>query len=702
MNFEANGYISPLESHLLLPFMKKCLLLASMVLLMTPFGLRAQNTFDLETDTACVGQTIHLKPHTMNASSYYWGFCSGYLQHNPIEDNLGSNFQFNGASGIEIAKDGDNYYGFVVNGNSGELLRLNFGTELINTPTVTNFGSLDSTVSPSPNSVFLTQDSGKWYLFVCGGSTAGGGGPGVVSTISRFDFGKSLANKPNGVRMGNIGGLLDDPQGICVFRDGDVYYGFVVNSGNDRLIRLNFGKNISRTPTATNLGGFNFSFVNANDIAPVYEQGNWYLLVPNTGSSGGGTYNVTKLYFGNTLSNTPVASTPQGFRQGLTNQITALSVIKDCGQYYMFLTNRGDNNVERVNIPSLASNNWTGSIIASTGYNLPEDISRFVRDRDTLYSFVINRGDNTLSRLLFPQCTSASIQSSTDPIPPPFHYDTAGYFTITLAVNEGLPNMEVSCQQIRVFSVPPITISHDTLVCQGDTVHLFINSQGATNYYWSPNYNISDTASASVYVFPKQSTNYTIRIPFFNGCEVDTVLKVNVSNVKADAGPDRAIPDGATTILGGPNTLRTPGLVYQWFPPENINDVFSLYPTVNPPVTKNYYLMVTNTLGCVDIDTVMVKVQCNGFTLPNAFAPDNQAGLPKLFGMKNRQMAVLYYFKIFDRWGREVFSTSDPTKEWDGMYNGEKAPFGVYVWEAEGACLNQERIKATGNVTLIR
>lgn len=701
MNFEANGYISPLERHLLLPFMKKCLFLATLVLLLMPLGLYAQNSFDLETDTVCVGQEVRLKPNTMNASSYYWGFCSGYLQRTPLEHNLGNGFQFSDPSAIEIAKDGDNYYGFVVNTNGNQLLRLNFGTELSNTPTVTNFGSLDTTVPPSPNSVYLTQDSGKWYLFVCGG---GGGTP---STISRFDFGTSLANVPNGVRFGNPGGLLNDPQGIFVARDGLVYYGFVVNRGNSRLIRLNFGRNISRTPTATDLGNSGNQLNRPNDIAPVYEQGNWYFLIPNQQATGGGNplFNFVKLFFGNTLSNTPVATVPSGYRL-YTDSTSALSIVRDCGEIYAFGTNQGEgaigNTVMRTDIPSLASSSWSGTIVGNAVYNRPADISRFIRDRDTLYTFIINAGDNSLARLTFPQCQRTSIQSSTSAVPPPFKYDTAGLYNIVLAVNEGLPNMEVTCRQIRVLNVPPITLSHDTLICQGDTIPIFVSSQSAINYYFTPNYNLGSAEGSTVFAYPAQSTNYNIRIPYFNGCVVDTVFKLDVSRVRADAGPDRTIFDGATTILGGPNTLTGTGYLYEWFPTENINDVFSLYPTVSPPRTRTYYLRVTNTNQCVDIDTVLVRVQCNGFNLPNAFAPGNQQGLPKAFGMLNRQIVTLYYFRIFDRWGRQVFSTTDATKEWDGTYNGEPAPFGVYVWEAEGACLNEERIKQSGNVTLIR
>ncbi len=681
--------------------MKKCLLLAALALFVLPFGLRAQNSFDLETDTACVGQLIHLKPHTMNASNYYWGFCSGYLQTLPIASNLGSTFQFNSPSGIELARDGANYYGFVINAAGNQLLRLNFGAKLSNTPTVTNFGSLDTTVSPSPNSMYLTQDSGKWFLFVCGG----GGPVGTPSTLSRFDFGNTLANVPNGVRMGNIGGLLNDPQGIFVAREGDVYYGFVVNAGNDVLIRLNFGKNISRTPTATNLGNIGF-LAAPNDIAPVYDQGSWYFFIPNTRVGFGGGYSVTRLFFGNTLSNTPVGSNPTINAPGNTSDLnipSAISIIKDCGSYYAFITNRGNNSVLRVPMPNLKANAYTPLVVANTGFSSPEDISRVVRDRDSLYAFVVNNGNNSLSRLLFPQCHDANIQSSTSAIPPAYKYDTAGIFNIFLAVNEGLPNMAMDCKQIVVLNIPPITISHDTSICQGVVLPLFVNSQNAVNYFFTPNYNIGDTQGRLVYVYPEQSTDYHIRIPFYNGCVVDTVVKVDVSRVRADAGPDRTIFDGAKTVIGGPNTLTGANFTYEWFPTTFLSDPFNYYTTVNPQRSITYYLKVTNTDRCVDIDTVNIKVTCNGFNLPNAFSPDNLRGAPRTYGLLNRQVEQLNYFRIFDRWGHQVFSTTDATKEWDGTYNGEPAPFGVYVWEADGFCeVTQERLHSTGNVTLIR
>ncbi len=688
--------------------MRKSLLLVLMMLSFAPLGLRAQNSlFDFESDTICVGQKLHIEPHAMNASTYYWGFCSGYLNATPILDNMGSTFQFNAPSAIEIGKDADkNYYGFVVN-PVGELLRLSFGKSLISIPTVTNFGTLDDAVTPSPNSLYLTQDNGNWFLFMVGGGAQ-------PSSLSRIDFGKNLGNVPNGVRMGNPGGLLLDPRGIFVAKQGNVYYGFVVNNGNNRLIRLNFGNNISRTPTATQItpitSGFGGGGISGpTDMVGVFDQGLWYFFVTNVGAGGpGGGATVSRLFFGNQLSNTPVLTTAVAAGGGMGNPTrlrgpSGISIVRDCGGYYAYITNRNNDSVLRYNVSNLSTAFVFNKAYIGAGLDQPSDLTRVVRDRDSLFMFVVNAGNNALTRILFPQCQNASIQSSDLPKPPSPSYDNQGVFNVYLAINEGLPNAAIDCKQVTVIRVPPINLSNDTLICQGDTLHVIAGSQYALNYYFSPNYNISDTAGINIKVYPKISTTYHIRIPFPEGCVVDTTLRVDVSRVKADAGPDRAISDGASTVLGGPETYKGKPYTYTWFPTDFMDNPFTLNPTVKPIRDIAYYLRITNTDGCSDIDTVKVTVSCNGFNVPNAFAPDNGRGAPKTFGLLNAEKLVLLnYFRIFDRWGKEVFSTSDRTKQWDGMVNGNPAPFGVYVWEADGFCESHERLTRSGNVTLFR
>src|SRR5690606_5893479 len=125
-------------------------------------------------------------------------------------------------------------------------------------------------------------------------------------------------------------------------------------------------------------------------------------------------------------------------------------------------------------------------------------------------------------------------------------------------------------------------------------------------------------------------------------------------------------------------------------------------PEVNPPFDYTYYLEVRNTDGCYDIDTVVVHVDCNDLNLPNAFIPESSNPGVNRFGLLNRQIVKLNSFSVYDRWGRQVFYTTDVTKQWDGKVNGKPADVGVYVWEADGFCTEGKHFKRAGNVTLIR
>src|ERR1051326_4902810 len=95
--------------------MRKCLLALALLTVFIPGIVNAQSLIigPNATDTVCVRQVIHLKTTDSNASSFYWGFCSGYML-NTIPDavNLGSSFGFNRRFVVEPIKDGDSYYGF--------------------------------------------------------------------------------------------------------------------------------------------------------------------------------------------------------------------------------------------------------------------------------------------------------------------------------------------------------------------------------------------------------------------------------------------------------------------------------------------------------------------------------------------------------------------------------------------------------------
>jgi len=643
-------------------------------------------------DTVCVNQNVTIINNTpLPDATYYWGFCSGYLSAMPEGSNMGVGYGFNNPSDMEVAKDNGNYYGFVINRASRELMRLDFGPNLSSIPTVTNFGDMLGTIPDQGSSLHLTRDNGNWYLFVTGGTNASN------SSLARVDFGNALTNTPSSVNFGDLGDALRGPRGFFVTREGDHYYGFVVNNAAGTLVRLDFGNNISMTPLPTDLGNLG-ALLTPSDLAAVQSpDGDWHLFITDPSSNA-----MIQADLGTSLTNTPTALPLFTFGGSLFGP-SSIRIIQDCGSSHAFILNRTSNELTRVDLDAAYTGAYSATNLGgiSAGFSNPNGLSPILRVGDDLVGFVVN-SNNSLSSVGYAHCSSPTIPNSAMVNPPVFVYQDPGLFNVYLVVNEGQPNAMVECHQIRVLPRPDILASNDTLICQGDTARLGVVAPGILGATWLPAHNITNDSVINTFVYPDYTTAYTATMYFPGGCQVDTTIQVSVSKVQADAGPDRVLADGAHTTLGGAYTSAGPGFTYFWTPAIAINNVFLPNPIAKPQSDITYYLQVTNTMGCQDIDTVIVKVACNDINLPNAFAPESNKPGANRFGLLNTQIVKLNYLRVYDRWGKIVFETTDPAKAWDGKVDGQLAQMGVYVWEADGFCQSGQRFKTTGNVTLLR
>lgn len=695
--FGQNSYISPLESETLFSIMRKSLLSVAFLMVACMSSVVAQEDLFEAPDSVCVNQLVQLESNFPDKQSHYWGFCSGYMYNSPTGlkiDGLG----LDAPAGIEVAKNDDgNYYGFVIDPGNNTFKRLNFGRSLSNTPVVTDFGTMDGIFPPEVSSMYMVRDpeDRRWYLFITAGSTP------ASSLLGRIDFGTSLANTPNIVTFGNLEGKLNVPRGVFVAKEGENWYGFFVNAGLNQLIRFNMKDNISLTPTLTEVVPATPLLTSPTDIGVIMDNGNWYFFVTNEAGN-----SIARLDMGNSLTNLAPAATTISNTLPDLDAPSSIMLMRDCGNIHAFVTSRSGHSLVRVEMAT-AEGPYTGTDFSNLGVTgqilAPTSISRIIRDRDNIYAFVSNEANSSITRVLFEMCDDASIQYSLTNRPPEYRYVDTGLFNIYYAVNEGLPDMQVECKRIRVLPTPSILISNDTTICQGDTAVLVVTSVNAISFSWAPNYNISSPDKDEVKVWPDVTTRYTLRMPFpLGACVVDTAIDVNVKKVSADAGPDRTIADGGSTLLGGPMTTQRHDYLRKWIPDQYIDDVYSFHPRVRPPHDFTYYLTVTDSSGtCQAIDTVVVQVQCDDLNLPNAFMPESNGDRAK-FGLLNRQIAKLDKFNIYDRWGKLVFSTTDITKQWDGNIGGEKAAVGVYIYQVDAFCLSGKRISKTGNVTLIR
>lgn len=86
--------------------------------------------------------------------------------------------------------------------------------------------------------------------------------------------------------------------------------------------------------------------------------------------------------------------------------------------------------------------------------------------------------------------------------------------------------------------------------------------------------------------------------------------------------------------------------------------------------------------------------------IPNTFIPSgrNNVFIPVTSYINKTE----YDFRIFDRWGEQVFQTSDPYEPWDGTIGGKKGPEDMYVYLLKFKTAYGQYIERKGVVTLLR
>jgi gliding motility-associated-like protein len=160
----------------------------------------------------------------------------------------------------------------------------------------------------------------------------------------------------------------------------------------------------------------------------------------------------------------------------------------------------------------------------------------------------------------------------------------------------------------ETFTIP------DTVICAGDSVQL--NAFGGTVFNWTPNYNLTNANIPNPIAFPMQTTTYTLNAGNNLGCVSTKTVTIGVQQLPdADAGADKIICLGITVQLEGSG-----GYFYTWNPPTALSNPNIFNPLATPTDTIMYSLMVQDSLGCTQYDTVIVNVM----PLPSVTASPNE------------------------------------------------------------------------------
>jgi len=240
-----------------------------------------------------------------------------------------------------------------------------------------------------PVYVIIVKDGVDCYSFI---TNLGDG------TLTRNYYGSSFSNQPlSSVNLGNFGILPVSIESIQIKKSNGNWIG-LINGGmhSNNFFRLNFGNSLKNIPVATDLGNISSVLNVPHTLYTFQENGNWYSFVANFGSN-----SVVRLSFGNSLANSPTG-VDLG-RIGAINGPVGLFPIQDNdGMWYLFVVNRSDNTISRLKFGNSLTNKPTGVNLGSiSSLNLPRSIT-ILRDCGQILGFVVNEGTNDLVRLTFP------------------------------------------------------------------------------------------------------------------------------------------------------------------------------------------------------------------------------------------------------------------------------------------------------------
>jgi len=306
----------------------------------------------------------------------------------------------------------------------------------------------------------------------------------------------------------------------------------------------------------------------------------------------------------------------------------------------------------------------------------------------------------TVSHALSYQWSPATgLSSTTTKFPKVFPDTTTTYY---VKANLGLcPAFDTIT--IFVAPYPQADAGSPKTICYGDKVQLSANYVG-TGYAWSPTNTLQNPTSLTPFAGPMQTTAY-IFTAFSQGIcpkpKSDTVVVTVRPKVNVFAGND--------TIVFATQPLQlnaTGATTYAWSPSFGLSATTIANPVATLPATVDsiiYRVRGFDNAGCFGDDDMKVIVFKTGpdIFVPTAFTPNNDGRndieRPVLVGMQQ-----LVSFRIYNRWGQMVYSTSEVGKGWDGTLGGKPQPSGTYVFFAEAIDYKGDRVTKKGTVVLIR
>lgn len=264
-------------------------------------------------------------------------------------------------------------------------------------------------------------------------------------------------------------------------------------------------------------------------------------------------------------------------------------------------------------------------------------------------------------------------------------------YTVT-GTSIGCANSAVA--NVTVNPLPIVTVNNAS-ICAGETTTL--TASGANAYSWFP----GGAVGSSINVNPNVNTPYTVI-----GTSLANCTGSAIGTVTAYPIPQAAFADPLKLKLSEANISfidnSTNANTWLWDFGDATTSILQ-NPEHQYADTGVYAIclkVVSN--GCVDSICHDITIVPDVLIfIPNAFSPDED-GINEEFGFKGSGIESDIQFRVFDRWGEQVFMTTDIYQMWDGNNRGIPCPADVYVYSIIIKDSNGRDKTILGSVTLVR
>lgn len=220
--------------------------------------------------------------------------------------------------------------------------------------------------------------------------------------------------------------------------------------------------------------------------------------------------------------------------------------------------------------------------------------------------------------------------------------------------------------------------------CVRDTIALFHDgANGITTWNWdldNRQHNTNQNTQGIYTDFNEKKINLIVSNGFCSDTSSQTVLLDNF--LKADFTTFEDICPLEPVLFTGTPQGKIRSHLWEFGDGSTANTQTPSYTFPAPERQRTFSVRytVTDSLGCKSTaaKTITIYTSCY-LAVPTAFTP-NGDGLNDFLAPLNAIKATNLEFRIFNRWGQLIFTTTNWKRGWDGTLKGQLQPTATYVW----------------------